>query len=153
MCSNRSVATAVWCGYCYENLRGRANHRGHLRCRRRRGVNRDQRTMALRKPVADAQRLDGGDGGAGGDLAILFPTLFEYVTNGEWDDGSGRQTSSLLLFFEDGLFKVCLNDRALGRTCWATGRSAEGAVMSLEGALASGSNDWRKSKHPSGRRN
>ena len=145
MCQNKRVAGSAWCGYCYENLRGRANHRGHLRCRRRRSVSHDDRRMGLRKPVVDVGRPDSRGGGATSEYAVLFPRLFEYVTEGAWEDGTPRQTSSLLMFFEDGYWKTCLNDRALGRTLWATGVNPEAAITSLEAALASEAADWRRS--------
>lgn len=77
-------------------------------------------------------------------LASLLPAVAEYLFTSSYEDGTMRQRSTLLLFYEDGLCKVCLNDRAEGRTMWRSGCSAWEALEALEQALASGAIDWRK---------
>jgi hypothetical protein len=81
-----------------------------------------------------------------GDLAVLLPTLWEYLSLASWDDGSARVTSSLLLFVEDGLCKLCLNDRALERTGWASGVTLEAALSAMDASLADGRMEWRKAR-------
>lgn len=152
MCQNKRRAGATWCGRCYENLRGRANHPGHLHCRRKRTSDGDGSRMGLRKPVSNGGYPVGSAGDAPSDAAIMFPALFEMLTATAWEDGSPRTTSSLLLFFEDGWFKACVNDRAAGRTGWATGRSADAALASLEASIANDSVEWRKSQQAKNRR-
>ena len=107
--------------------------------------------MAIVKPdqsavITDFTALAAGSGGA-----QLFPLLHEYVTAVTWADGSPRITSSLLIFFEDGIFKACINDRAAGRSGWATGKTVDQALSSLEAMLAGDRVEWRKAKAP-GRR-
>ncbi len=72
-----------------------------------------------------------------------FPALFEYLTLCVWDDGSPRVPATLLVFCEDGLFKICLNDRASGRSAWAAAASWERAFAVMEAMLASGDVEWR----------
>lgn len=61
-------------------------------------------------------------------------------------NGKPRETSSLLLFCEDGLFKACLNDRGNARTLWASGGTITALLEALEKALATGEAAWRKSR-------
>jgi hypothetical protein len=84
-------------------------------------------------------------------LADAHPTLWGFLTEEQWDDGAKRTTSTMTFFFEHGLCKICLNDRDAGKTCWQTGRTAEGALEALEMRLKDETADWRGSK-PSGRR-
>lgn len=78
------------------------------------------------------------------DWPTLWPTLVDYLTQEAWEDGSVRQTSTLLLFREEGCWKACLNDRAMERTAWCSGRSPEGLLQGLEDSLLTGSAEWRK---------
>lgn len=151
MCDNNRRVTAVWCGYCYENLRGKGNHRGHMGYRSG-GSAYGPRIMALSKPATVT--ADNGRLGAPVDSTAraVFPAVYEHCTGETWDDGSPRTTSSLLVFYEAGLWKVCLNDRATERTGWATGVTPEAALESLERMLASDGMDWRKSKAASRKR-
>lgn len=151
MCENRSRVAGMWCGYCYANLKGKSCFSGHLKGRKK-GAHNVRRDMALTKP-----QLDAGAGGltrelASSDAAALWPHVMEYVTGECWADGSARTTASLLLFYETGLFKVCLNDRACERTGWATGPTPEQALSSLDKMLASDGLEWRKAKAQPGRR-
>jgi len=99
--------------------------------------------MALTKPAGVSPGGGGSKPLAGGDAATLFPTLWEYLSGDAWDDGSPRETSTVLFFVEAGMCKACLNDRSLQRKCWSTGPSPEACLTSLEGALASGNVEWR----------
>lgn len=74
----------------------------------------------------------------------LFPTLWEYLSADAWPDGSERETSTVTMFVEQGMVKVCLSDRANDRSAWSSGETLEEAVLSLEGALAADRTDWRK---------
>lgn len=84
----------------------------------------------------------------GGDSVLVgeFPAILEYLTSAEWEDGQCRETSTLLIFQEDGFWKVCLNDRSLLRSLWASGSSLPGAIRALEMALQTGSCEWRRSQ-------
>jgi hypothetical protein len=76
----------------------------------------------------------------------VAPTLVAYLKDSTWDDGASRETSTLMLLVEDGFLKVCLNDRAMGRSLWVATDSIWGAIEALEGHLAAGTGDWRVKK-------
>lgn len=145
MCENRSRVAGVWCGYCYANLKGRSCFSGHLKGRKGGGYATAKR-MALVKPSVAGGVVQGGGKSVESEFATLHTCLAEYLTSEAWEDGSARITSSLLIFVEGGLYKACLNDRALERTGWATGPSLEACLASLDAAIASDGIEWRKSK-------
>jgi hypothetical protein len=80
------------------------------------------------------------------------PTLFTFLTDSLWDDGSERQLPTLLFFRDQGHFKVCVSDRALGKVAFVTGDSLEALMTSLEKDLVKGDLDWRVAKGDGPRR-
>lgn len=85
-------------------------------------------------------------------LAERWPALAEYLWEGSYEDGSLRQRSTLMLFYEDGLCKVCLNDRAQSRTLWRSAATAEAALDELEDSLQRNAVDWRRQQQPQRKR-
>jgi hypothetical protein len=73
-----------------------------------------------------------------------YPALWEYLTAAEFPGGKPRQLSTLMVLVEDGVWKGCLNDRALDRSAWASGDSLERVLARLEASLASDSAEWRR---------
>jgi hypothetical protein len=78
--------------------------------------------------------------------AERHPALWEYLTSTKYPDGGARQTSTLLLFVEDGVWKACLKDRDTGRSLWIASGSPTEAMTDLELTLAAGDAEWRKDK-------
>jgi hypothetical protein len=89
-----------------------------------------------------------------GEDAVLYPSLVEFLTRTEFEDGSARQTGTLMLFVEDGRLKVCLNDRAEGLVGFHSFQSLDTILGELEGCLDKDGVDWRKTRDgvKSGRR-
>lgn len=81
------------------------------------------------------------------DIGILlheYPQLYEYLTESKWDDGKPRERATLLVIAEGCRFKLWLNDKALGRSCWVSGATLEDALLSLDTGLAGDSLEWRR---------
>lgn len=78
-------------------------------------------------------------------LEEYFPALAEYLTATVLGEDRQRKTATLLLFCEDGLFKVCLNDRQEALSAWASGETAREAIEALEASLEAGEASWRRS--------
>lgn len=107
--------------------------------------------------ITRTNRSGKGNSGGGvpevGALAIAYPALWEWLTATSYDDGSPRQTSTLLIFVEDGQCKACLSDRDEDCSGWASGATLEGVMESLDARLTAGTLDWRaKRKQQQGRR-
>lgn len=80
-----------------------------------------------------------------GGVLPQLPGLMEFLTVDSYPDGEVRQRSTLLVFVEEGVVKVCLNDRAEERSLWRSAASMEDCLLELETALQSEGTDWRKS--------
>lgn len=80
------------------------------------------------------------------DFAREAQTVLDYMTQPAWPDGSKREKSSMIVFSEDGVFKVCLSDKETGYVLWASASTFWGLLEALEGRLTEGSPDWRKSR-------
>lgn len=109
------------------------------------------------------QRRQPAAGGSNGALPpdqetkLQYPALFEYLTAATYPDGSQRQTSSLTLFSEDGLFKACLSDRDQGLNLFVSETKLLACFEALELLLGDDNTPWRvarakgKPKGPGGR--
>jgi len=83
--------------------------------------------------------------------AKSLPALTEYLTATKYDGGQGRVTSTLLLFLENGVLRLCLNDRDNNRSTFMSGETVDMALHALDAALSSDTADWRtRSNHRTG---
>jgi hypothetical protein len=68
------------------------------------------------------------------------------LTVSHWEDGANRLPGSLILFVEDGVVKVCVNDRDSGSVAFATVPSLADVLYEVASLLASPTLEWRASK-------
>lgn len=134
-----------WCGACYTNAKGRTNAKGHAFYRH------PPRScpvgeFPMRKPASSGGKRDGSEPRPRpeGDCEML-PSLWEFLTHRQWDDGTPRQPGSVTVFYEDGVWKACLNDRDAGLVAFRTAPTPIELAVSLEGALARDTLEWRRS--------
>jgi len=76
-------------------------------------------------------------------LSASLPGVWEMLSCSAYSDGSRRVLSTLLLFVDEGMVKVCLNDRDQGLTAWFSGETITSCLQGLEEALARDSLQWR----------
>jgi len=79
-----------------------------------------------------------------------FPHLLEWLTSTEYDDRKLRTTSTLLLFVENGVLKVCFNDRDNNRSVFVSNTTVEGALYDLDIGLANDTLEWKRRNSGSG---
>ena len=80
-----------------------------------------------------------------------FPILVDYLGQDTWEDGSVRETSTVLCVMEDGVFKACLIDKDADRTLWVSCGALQGLLPALEARLGNPGADWRKRKEWKGK--
>lgn len=98
----------------------------------------------IKKPSSEPARPELRDDLGKCFLAEAFPALVEFVSLEKWDDGTSRQPCSFLITYEEGMFKVWLNDRATGRSAWLSGGTMADALASAERGLLDDSVAWRR---------
>lgn len=81
-----------------------------------------------------------------------YPALFEFLIEMEWSEGVVRETGTLLLFAEDGLWKACLSDRDGDRRAFYGSDSFTGLLEGLNKGLVADTLDWRRNKFPQKKR-
>lgn len=133
-----------WCGLCYANVRCRSNYRGHKGYRRPRApyVCREWEKV-LKKPSGSGSAASPVGVPGRGDALASLPLLWAHLTDSSWDDGTARQRSTLTVFCDGGLWKVCLNDREGGRSAFQSGETLEAALEATEHGLEADSLPWR----------
>ena len=134
------------CVYGQRNRRCKGNHKGHRYYKPPLPWYRVVlRETAMKKPVAATMRADGAKPEVC-DLGERWPSLWEFMTATEWDDKSRRAVGTILVMFEEGTWKVMLNDKALGRLAFVSGPSWEAAMNKADDAVRTDEADWRKAK-------
>lgn len=98
----------------------------------------------LRKPATAGEVSALSATPDGGDFQVNYPALWEYLAYGQYPDGSARVTATLLVVYEDGLLKLCLNDRAAERSAWASSDEFYDLFEGMNKALAEGTVVWRR---------
>jgi len=77
------------------------------------------------------------------------PALFEFLTCSKNDDGSERKTSTMTVFYDQGSFKVFLNDRDSQMSLCVTSPTLSGLWDALDDAITSDDPGWRPIRQPS----
>lgn len=135
---------ASWCCFCYANRRGRTNRRGHSGYRK---ADRDLigglHAVAIDKPGSSNGTSAPARHYSDTQFGRLFPVLAEWLTAERYADGTPRETSTITVFADGGLFKVCFTDRGVDRKLWASGDDLLDAFALLEKWLSSGTGEWR----------
>jgi len=77
------------------------------------------------------------------DWKVEHPSLTDMLQCARWDDQTARQTSTLLLFVEDGVLKCCLNDRHYQRSAFFTASTLADLIVKVELAITTGTVEWK----------
>jgi len=75
-----------------------------------------------------------------------YPALHEFLTLQAWEDGEVRVTGTLFLFVEEGMWKLCLNDRDAGCVAFVAAKTFTEVLSCAEEKYIADSLDWRLSK-------
>jgi len=80
-----------------------------------------------------------------------YPATFEFLTEVVWPDGTTRLPGSLVVFCEDGQFKLCVNDKDCGTVAFIASGTMQGAFQAVELGLRQDTLDWRQSSGGKGK--
>lgn len=72
-----------------------------------------------------------------------WPAIHAFLTELEGENGQSRDTATLTLFAQDGMFKTSLNDRDSGCSLWASADGLLTALDALEALLNADVVPWR----------
>jgi hypothetical protein len=100
----------------------------------------------------DVRRVGGVNGSLiePDDLSAKYPVLWSHLTQTSWDDGLVRETSSLLVFLQDGMLKGMVRDREHGLCLWMAAGSLGGLLDALEAGLCDPQAEWRIDRQKEG---
>lgn len=84
------------------------------------------------------------------EFSVLYPTLWAYLTQVAWPDGSAREVSTLSVFSDGAVAKCVLKDRAMGLCLWAACPTFSGLFGVLEALLCDPGAEWRVDRGPAG---
>jgi len=103
--------------------------------------------LGMKRPLTP---MGGNPGRAAPDVefAATYPLLSEHLTALRYDDEppTPRQTSTLLIFAQEGAWKACLRDRQEQRCLWVASASWGDLFLVLEAALEDPTSVWREDR-------
>lgn len=79
-------------------------------------------------------------------LQAQLPGLFEFLSLLRWDDGAARETGTVLLLAQDGVWKAWVNDKDAGRSAFLAAPTMAELLTLVDEKLTLDSIDWRASK-------
>ena len=136
-----------WCGPCYELARCRRFSHSRVLAPSHWSPT-VKRPPSGSQPGAPAPLIHGV-------VEQRYPDLAKFLTDDQWDDGSFRVLPTMMLFVQDGVWRLWLNDKALSLSAWVTGLDIDAVLMQADQGLASSTLSWRRPKgrsSPPGRR-
>lgn len=83
---------------------------------------------------------------AGEEFVFGFPCVLEFLSRQSWEGGVARVPGTMMVFYEQGRWKLWVHDRDASESCFLSGTSLEEVLRSLEGILSEGGGDWRPDK-------
>jgi len=142
-CSNPTRKTRFWCWGCYENIRGKANHRGHLKYRSPPASKPYYWSQEMKKPISTGEALGKSDIPDDTTFAKDFPALWEYLTHDTYDDGSSRERSTIKLRVESGRWLLAVNNEDARQSAYTTGTTLKETLKACNKALQDETAEFR----------
>lgn len=135
------------CAWCVLSTRGRWLFVNHAGIHKARTFTQQIEDATVRKP--DAKKEVRGETPVAvhaGCLLSDYPSICQYLYTDQWDDGTSRETSQLVIGLYDGGLRIALNDRELKQSVYCQSDTVQEGLDLLEGALRSDSVRWYKWK-------
>jgi len=133
-----------FCWECYENLRGRSNHKGHSHYHSRCSPVRESIGETLKRIHASQASKKGQWSCGDKAFAESYPSLAQFLCDAWWDDGKPRAVGALSIKFGPQDVSIILSDPDEKCSAFTTGVSLPEAFELANAALANGSIAWRR---------
>lgn len=95
--------------------------------------------------ILGAKQNTGTPAAADKEVGKKYPALHLMLTATQDDEGKLRQTCTMTIVCESGLWKAGLRERDRSMSLWRSSKTLEGVYGALEEALTGGEADWRES--------
>lgn len=102
--------------------------------------------MSFLRRIEDESSKQPSGGLGDMEFRTSYPALAEYLTCEQYPDGTPRQKATLSVFHEDGVFKMCINERDQGLVLFVAEERYSVLLEALELVLQEDRPPWRKSK-------
>lgn len=147
----RYACSDAYCPLCYENVRGRCNHRGHRGYRSPPSPMLADVRAFMKRPSKPGAGVPLEHARVDDPVAQRCPLLWEHMSAEQYDDGTARVTSTLFLFLEGCRWKCMFKDRQEGKIAFYTAHSLAELLDTIESHLRTDSVDWKHDRKPAGR--
>jgi hypothetical protein len=100
--------------------------------------------MLFARPTGGAGKLSAEEPAAQDMMASRdCPALIAWLTERRWEDGTKRETGTVMVLAEDGVWKAWLHDRDGKRSCWVSSGALFDLLIRVDEMLKTGAGDWR----------
>jgi hypothetical protein len=137
----------VFCGFCYENRKGRAAHRGHRYFVSRHIPQVRYEELNMQRPSQAARPKKGEFICPDSDFLQHYPKLAAGLCDPWWDDGKPREPWTMKISMNPEGVVLTINDKDSKLVAFTTARGLQDGLASIEEALSGGGLSWRKSKY------
>jgi len=72
-----------------------------------------------------------------------LPALYEFLAAGQWDDGTDRETGTMLIWFDTGAFHCMLRDRDGGMVSFGSADGFSRLLDRMDEAIRGDTLEWR----------
>lgn len=72
------------------------------------------------------------------------PTLWQFLTDSSWSNGEARETGSILIFLQEGMWKAMVKDKDSGMIAFVTKNTFKTLLEAIERGLVDEKLDWRE---------
>ncbi len=145
-CSRGRSPPWEFCPFCYENWKGRANHKGHLKYYPPVVHFHHYWEKFMKRPSQVPGAKKGQWSCADSEFLEKYPLLAAGCCDPWWDDGKPRTPWTLTVRFEAENVNVCLNDKDADQGSYTTSETLADCFEAIELALKNDSLSWRRWK-------
>lgn len=136
----------VFCPFCYENRKQRANHKGHRYFVGARVRYATHEEMTMKRPSQATRPKKGEFLCRDAAFQSTYPILAAGMCDPWWDDGKPRNPWTLKIAMREDAVLLTLNDPDSKLVCFTTAEGLTEGLMAIEAALEGEGLSWRKSK-------